>query len=361
MVFLALTGLGVGMVSMYALLTAVIDAFAAAMILVPAALAGLWLAPIGRMGEVPRRWNLLLGACLGFLPHNFRPASIFLGDAGSLLMGFTIIVIILTLGDTGRTQLVVAGLVINWVARMDSDPHDHIKALGRDNDARWQAAMNLANVLRSDGNLDFKRDPAQAQHLAALLDREITLAGKGDESIRMRMYLSRALGEFHVDDGLPVLIKAASTQRFEQELSVRWFAFAGISKLVERIGSEPGFDEEGALLEFLLKSLDDQEASIQWRAAFALGWYDDPRSISALAEALGSGRHANVRYNAAVALARRGDARCERVLREMLDPPSIEVGDECQDVRFFPPDSLPPLAFSHDTAILRAWRVGLPS
>ena len=39
----------------------------------------------------------------------------------------------------------------------------------------------------------------------------------------------------------------------------------------------------------------------------------------------------------------------------------IEVGAECQDVRFFPPDSLPPLAFSHDAAILRAWRLALPS
>ena len=39
----------------------------------------------------------------------------------------------------------------------------------------------------------------------------------------------------------------------------------------------------------------------------------------------------------------------------------IEVGAECQDVRFFPPDSLPPLAFSHDAAILRAWRLGPPS
>ena len=34
----------------------------------------------------------------------------------------------------------------------------------------------------------------------------------------------------------------------------------------------------------------------------------------------------------------------------------IEVGAECQDVRFFPPDRLPPLAFPHDPAILRAWR-----
>ena len=29
----------------------------------------------------------LAGACLGFLPHNFRTPRIFLGDSGSLLIG----------------------------------------------------------------------------------------------------------------------------------------------------------------------------------------------------------------------------------------------------------------------------------
>jgi ADP-ribose pyrophosphatase YjhB (NUDIX family) len=33
----------------------------------------------------------------------------------------------------------------------------------------------------------------------------------------------------------------------------------------------------------------------------------------------------------------------------------IEVGAECQDVRFFAPDALPPLAFPHDAAIVRGW------
>lgn len=54
----------------------------------------------------------LLGACLGFLPHNFNPASIFLGDAGSLLLGFVTCVIIMMMGDTGKTHLVAAGLII---------------------------------------------------------------------------------------------------------------------------------------------------------------------------------------------------------------------------------------------------------
>ncbi len=62
----------------------------------------------------------LLGACLGFLPHNFNPATIFLGDAGSLLLGFNTIVIILMLGDQGQTKLVVAGLIIYAIPIIDT-------------------------------------------------------------------------------------------------------------------------------------------------------------------------------------------------------------------------------------------------
>lgn len=62
----------------------------------------------------------VLGACLGFLPHNFNPATIFLGDAGSLMLGFCTIVIVLTLGDTGRTDLVLAGLIIYAVPIIDT-------------------------------------------------------------------------------------------------------------------------------------------------------------------------------------------------------------------------------------------------
>ena len=39
----------------------------------------------------------LAGACLGFLPHNFPPARVFLGDAGSLLVGFLLAAIGLNL------------------------------------------------------------------------------------------------------------------------------------------------------------------------------------------------------------------------------------------------------------------------
>lgn len=61
----------------------------------------------------------LLGACLGFLPHNFNPATIFLGDCGSLQLGFATCAIILTLGDTGKTFLVIAGLLVYAIPIID--------------------------------------------------------------------------------------------------------------------------------------------------------------------------------------------------------------------------------------------------
>jgi len=47
----------------------------------------------------------LSGACLGFLRYNFHPARIFLGDTGSMLIGF--ILMALTLGSSSRSAAVV--------------------------------------------------------------------------------------------------------------------------------------------------------------------------------------------------------------------------------------------------------------
>lgn len=62
----------------------------------------------------------VIGACMGFLPHNFNPATIFLGDAGSLLLGFCMCVLILSLGDTGKTHLVAAGLIAFLLPILDT-------------------------------------------------------------------------------------------------------------------------------------------------------------------------------------------------------------------------------------------------
>ncbi|WP_019933071.1 MraY family glycosyltransferase [Nocardia sp. BMG111209] len=45
----------------------------------------------------------LAGACLGFLPHNFQPARIFMGDSGSMLIGLMLAAI--STGASGRIPL----------------------------------------------------------------------------------------------------------------------------------------------------------------------------------------------------------------------------------------------------------------
>ena len=90
-----------------------------------------WLVQTGAlMGAQPDRDPLagtrliialaLLGACLGFLPYNFNPAVIFLGDAGSLMLGFLCAVLILSLGSEGQTHYVFAGLIIFALPIMDT-------------------------------------------------------------------------------------------------------------------------------------------------------------------------------------------------------------------------------------------------
>jgi UDP-GlcNAc:undecaprenyl-phosphate GlcNAc-1-phosphate transferase len=50
---------------------------------------------------------ILLGALLGFLPYNFNPASIFLGDSGSLVVGYVLSVTAISGSQRGATTLAV--------------------------------------------------------------------------------------------------------------------------------------------------------------------------------------------------------------------------------------------------------------
>jgi UDP-GlcNAc:undecaprenyl-phosphate GlcNAc-1-phosphate transferase len=61
-----------------------------------------------------------LGAVLGFLPWNWNPAVIFLGDCGSLQLGYLSVVVILMFGEQGHTHLVLAGLIIFALPIMDA-------------------------------------------------------------------------------------------------------------------------------------------------------------------------------------------------------------------------------------------------
>jgi UDP-GlcNAc:undecaprenyl-phosphate GlcNAc-1-phosphate transferase len=57
-------------------------------------------------------WVTLAGALAGFLVYNFNPASIFLGDSGSLLLGYLLAVLSLQSLQKGATTVVVLAPVL---------------------------------------------------------------------------------------------------------------------------------------------------------------------------------------------------------------------------------------------------------
>lgn len=61
----------------------------------------------------------ILGAVLGFLPYNFNPATIFMGDAGSLLLGYLGVATILMFADA-HLKHVTAALIIFAVPIIDT-------------------------------------------------------------------------------------------------------------------------------------------------------------------------------------------------------------------------------------------------
>lgn len=62
----------------------------------------------------------LLGAVLGFVPYNFNPASIFMGDTGSMFLGFCCAVMIILMGQGQHPKWFMASTVIFALPVLDT-------------------------------------------------------------------------------------------------------------------------------------------------------------------------------------------------------------------------------------------------
>jgi hypothetical protein len=214
--------------------------------------------------------------------------------------------------------IVVVWALFNWLAHTGSDPKAYVEAMKRNNENRWQAASNLADVLRNPGNEDAKRDVALLADLRSLLEAEIAAGSTDDKPVIFRVYLCRALGEFHLADAMPPLVKAAVTERDEKEREVRLAALQGIARLIPNVpDSKPRASKE--LRDALMKAADDSNAVVRYHSAYALGVLGGPEAIAKLKSMVGD-TSVDVRMNAATALARYGDADCVEEVLKMIDP-----------------------------------------
>ncbi len=254
------------------------------------------------------------------------------------------------------TIVVLLWLMFSWMAHVGQDnPQELVKALAQNNDASWQRAYQLADLLRSpDPKYDaLRRDSKLALELAAFLDKDLNVAAKGDSDavrVKRRMFMCRALGEFDVADGLPALMRAAKEERDPVEIQVRLAALEAISTLAHNCGPD-SFQTNPDLMAVLLAASREPDdagpapattrdglpttyrphAEIRAVAAFALGVIGGDEALARLKVMLISA-YPNARYNAATGLARHGDAACVGVLKEMLDPDNLHsASDESND------------------------------
>lgn len=270
--------------------------------------------------------------------------------AGFLLQLFLIPMVIVSI-------IVLVWFAFSWLAHQGVDPHDLARSLRTRNDASWQKAYNLSNMLRDPRNEQLKQDAELAKELAGVLEAELAVkltsplpseAVKGtpqevssrayqtEARVRLREYLCKALGEFELLQVAPVLAKAALQEETPLDVTVRRRAVESLAVLASRVD----LTEEELVVEALMQASRERSSNPQERlqrdelraaAAFAMGTLGSEPALDRLASMLRD-PYSNVRFNAATALARQGDIRCLETLAAMLDPDNPDsVADETTD------------------------------
>ena len=166
---------------------------------------------------------------------------------------------------------------------------------------RWQAAFELSKVLQARKD-KVLADPAFAEELTRVFEES------ADDDPRVRRYLALALGRLGSPRAVPALLQAAQgSAKGPADSETQIYAVWALGAI-----GDP------AALPGLLELARAEDPGLRKAVVHALGSFPDPRSADALAASL-SDPVEDVRWNAALALARRRDARAAAVLLQMMD------------------------------------------
>lgn len=246
-------------------------------------------------------------------------------------------------------------LMTSMASQGDQDPTKIVAALRGSNHARWQKAEELASMMRLDARYpELKYNSELAAELAKLLDEEVTAGLDEKNSISLRYYLCRVLGEFNVADGVEVLLKTA---REDKERDVRLQAISALAILNNTLSQleEPVTMEHPELVETFVALSNDEDDLIRAQTAFTLGVFTlsadvDPKLVQEL-EVLADDLYSDARYNAALSLARQGNLKALEAVAEMFGLEALDKNTSAEKL-----DGLK--AFKRDTIVKNALKAG---
>lgn len=211
--------------------------------------------------------------------------------------------------------IVCVWVAFHWLAHLGNDPQAYVRTLRRDNEGRWQAALNLANDLRGPGGGALKTDDTLAGELGRILADEVASGRTGEQSQTLRLYLCRALGEFAIPAAAAPLVAQAGRTADPQTARAATEALAVLWTNLDAAARQ-AVDRQGLMTAIEAASRSD-DAPLRGAAAFTLGVVGGDEAVERLVP-LAADENDDVRYNAALGLARLGRDEALDTLGEML-------------------------------------------
>lgn len=229
-------------------------------------------------------------------------------SAGFLVQLFLVPAIIVSI-------IVCVWLAFHWLAHLGNDPQAYVRTLRRSNEGRWQAALNLANDLRGPGGAALKTDETLAGELGRILSEEVSSGRTGEQSQTLRLYLCRALGEFAIPTAAGPLIEQAAQVADPQTARAAVEALAVLTTNLVAAGQ--GAEAPDGIVSAVVTASRSGDAPLRGAAAFTLGVVGGDAAVERLVQ-LSADDNDDVRFNAALGLARQGREEAADTLAEML-------------------------------------------
>ena len=217
--------------------------------------------------------------------------------------------------------VIIVYLLFGKMAGGERDAMEYVRQLQLPT-ANWRSAFELASLIQNDPAVSG--DPKLLGALTELLSRELDHYEnpKLRDDPKLAQYVALTLGAFQTleaqtQSGQPVdplvpLIRALGPQ-FDP--SIRIAAVGSLAKQAARLNGK--LDDPRAV-KALGETAADGNPQLRQMAVYALGFFGGPDVSPILRDRIQSDEDRFTRYNAAVALGRRGDSAAEGTLREML-------------------------------------------
>ncbi len=227
--------------------------------------------------------------------------------------------------------VIVVWLLFGKLAGGERDAMEYVRQLQLPS-ANWRSAFELASLIQNDQAI--ASDPKLLGELTDLLSRELDHYEdpKLRDDPKLAQYVAHTLGVFQtleaqtqngqVVNPLVPLTRALGPQF---DIAIRMAAAGSLAKQAARL--EGKLDAPRAI-KALGEAAADSDPDLRQLSVYALGFFDSPDATRILRDRIRSDEDRFVRYNAAVALTRRGDTAAEPTLREMLSASDLDKAIE---------------------------------